>query len=116
MSSLALKTRLEQAKANAARLRDRMEEEAETVMGVAVAVAAGAGYGIADERWGEDALFGTSVPLVAGVALTGAAVAGYGGQARMAMLEAGKAGLTVEAYKAGSRMYREWDESEEEAT
>lgn len=116
MSSLALKERLEAARRRAASLAERAEEEAETVAGVAIGVAAGGAFGMADERWGEDAIFGTSVPLVAGLGLAGAAIAGYGGKARMAMLEAGKAGLIVEAYKAGSRMYREWDEEEPAGT
>lgn len=113
MSSLALKEKLEAAKRHASALRKEHEETVEEAGGVLIGCLSGAAYGAADEKWGEDAVFGTSVPLIAGLGMTGAALGGYGGKARMALLEAGKAGLIVESYKAGSRMYREWDEDEE---
>lgn len=100
----ALKNRMANARAE---YSDTIEE----VVGVGTAVVAGALYGGAEEKWGEDAIMGASIPLVVGAPMTLAAVMGYGGGMRKAMLETGKAGLVIESYKGGGRFVRDWLEA-----
>lgn len=103
------KNKTEQLRARLANVSKRAREESETILETGVMVAAGAAFGAADEYWGTDALMGASVPLVAGVTLTAAALLGYGGGMEGTLLAVGRAGLTVEAYRFGARTYREWD-------
>lgn len=90
----------------------RAREEAETLMETGVGVAAAAGLGAADAAWGTDAVMGASPSLVVGVAATGAALLGMGGAMNGTLLAVGRAGLSVEAYRWGSRTYTEWQSRE----
>lgn len=112
--SAALSTyrnKLEQFKSRLSRAHERAREQSEEITETVVEVVAGAAYGALDERYGTDAVMGASVPLVVGVAATGAALLGYGGGMSGVLAAAGRAGLTVEAYRRGASMYREWSAS-----
>lgn len=110
MSALSTqyRSKLDALRSRLSRAHERAREESEELMESVVEVAAGAAYGAADEKWGTDAILGASVPLVAGVALTGAALLGYGGGMRGTLAAVGRAGLVVEAYRRGATAYREW--------
>lgn len=103
------------ARARMAAIREENAETIEAVVGTAIAAGSGAVYGGLDEKFGEDAIFGTSVPLVGGLILTGIGLMGGAGGASFAVLEAGKAGLVVEAYKFGSRTAADWMRDDEES-
>lgn len=119
MASTALakaEAKIESLKKRAHSISVEYEEQIEQTVGAMVGLGAAAAYGAIEEKYGEDAIFGTSVPLVAGLALTAVGISGMGGGANTAILEAGKAGLYIEAYKGGSRVARDWlsrDESSE---
>ena len=109
--SAALSTyrnKLDAFKNRLSRAHERAREQSEEITETVVEVVAGAAYGALDERYGTDALMGASVPLVVGVLGTGAALMGYGGGMSGVLAAAGRAGLTVEAYRRGASMYREW--------
>ena len=91
----------------------RAKEEAETLMETGLGVAAAAGLGAADAAWGTDYIMGASPSLVVGVLGTGAALFGLGGSMNGALLAVGRAGLSVEAYRWGSRTYTEWNSTRE---
>ncbi len=120
MSNSALQTAREQA----AKLRHRLalvrEESQETIsegLGAVTQVASGVAFGAAEEKWGQDAIMGASIPLVVGLPAVALAIAGYGGSMRSTMLHIGTAGLTIEGYKWGASMTRDWlasDEAESE--
>ncbi len=93
---------------------ERSASMVEDAMGVATGVVAGIGFGAAEEYWGEGALMGADIPMVVGVPATLFALAGYGGAARSAVLEVGKAGLIIEGYKGGGSLARDWLEEDSE--
>jgi hypothetical protein len=85
-------------------------------METAAGAVAGAAMGAADAAYGEDAMFGTSVPaVVAGVGLV-ADLTGWAGEFSPVLRAAGRAGLNIEAFRWGGRKYREWDEDEPAGT
>lgn len=106
------RNKLDTLKARLSNAHKRAREESEEITETVVEVVAGAGYGAAEARWGTDAIMGASIPLVVGVAATGAALMGYGGGMAGVIAAVGRAGLTVEAYRRGADLYREWDTRE----
>lgn len=83
-------------------------ESTEQVVETMVEVGTGAAMGVVDQRYGTAALMGTSVPLVAGVVLTAAGISGKAGGMGDVAIAAGRACLTVEAYRRSGTMYRQW--------
>jgi hypothetical protein len=91
-------------------MRARVREEGESLMETATGALASAAMGAADAAYGDDAVFGTSVPaIVAGVGLVGD-LTGWAGDFSPALRAAGRAGLNIEAFRWAGRKYREWDE------
>lgn len=95
-------------------MRKRIREEGESIMETGVGVAAAAAMGAADAAYGDDAIFGTSIPAVVGLVGVGLDLAGVGGEFRPVLRASGRAGLDVEAFRWGGRKYREWDEDSAE--
>lgn len=117
MASSALakvEAKLERAKARAAGLASDYEDTIKEGVGILTGCVTGALLGAAEEKWGEDAVFGASVPMLVGFGGIAAGLTGVGGDASFAILEAGKAGAYIESFKAGSRMYSDWASSDEE--
>lgn len=107
-ASSATLAKLETLKGRLSKVYERKREETETVIEIGAEAIAGGIYGALDQRYGTSAVFGMSTPLVGGVLLTGAALAGYGGSMRPLILAAGRAGLVCETYRRGGEMYVEW--------
>ena len=105
------KNQVSKMKDRLASVARRAREESETIMDTAVTIGASAAFGALDQKYGSDALMGASIPLVVGVAATGAALLGYGGGMSDSLLAVGRAGLSCEAYRWGARTYQEWDAS-----
>lgn len=117
MSSAALSTAREKIDALKNRLSNARETHARTVeRAVSVAVTGGAGaiFGGLEERFGEDAIMGASVPVVVGAPALALGLAGVGGEmASGVMLDVGKAAVAIESYKLGARITRDWLDSDD---
>lgn len=117
MASSALakvEARLERAKARATSLASDYEDTIKEGVGIVAGCVTGALLGAAEQKWGEDAVFGASVPMLVGFGGIAAGLSGMAGDASFALLEAGKAGAYIESYKAGTRMYEDWASADEE--
>ncbi len=108
--------KLERAKARAASLAGEYEETIREGVGVIAGCTTAALLGAAEEKFGEDAVFGVSVPMLVGIGGVAAGLTGVGGDASFALMEAGKAGLYVESFKFGTRMYADWASGDEPET
>jgi len=105
LSKAAAQSSIARMKSTLSSWREKANEQTEHVVGVATTAVAGYGLGLADARFGEDALWGMSTSL--GVAIVGHGLAMFevGGQVPATIFRsAGNAGLSVYAYKSGFEM------------
>ena len=83
--------------------RDKMKAEGANVMRTGISLATGYGLGMAEARYGEDALAGMDVSLGVGLAATAAAYLDLGGADVTPHLRTvGDASLAVYGYKMGN--------------
>lgn len=100
---------LEKVRGTLGRMRERVKTEGESIMETGVGVVAAIGMGAADAKWGEDAIFGMSIPMAVGVTGLVADLSGAGGSFSPVLRAAGRAGVHIEGFRWGGRKFREWD-------
>jgi len=94
-------------------IRRKASEQTQAYMRTGTVVAAGFALGALESRYGEDAAFGMSPSLAAGIVAHGLAILDVGGKAATPHLMAiGDAGLTVYAFKQGSDMMARYMEED----
>lgn len=110
MSAIAKEN--DRLKSSLTHMRKRVAEEGESLMETGVGFVAAVAMGAADEKYGDDAVFGTSVPAVAAGAGLLADLSGWAGSMSPMARAVGRAGLHIEGFRFGQRKMREWDEDE----
>lgn len=101
---------LERAKGALTSMRKRAAQEGESIMETGVGLVSSMAMGVADAKWGEDAIFGTSIPAVVGAGSLLADLSGWGGAMSPVLRATGRAGINIEGFRWAQRKYREWDE------
>jgi hypothetical protein len=110
LSSLTLSksqaaTSLNRMKSTLQGWKEKAHEQTEHVVGIATTAVAGYGLGLADARFGEDAVWGMSTSLATAIVGHGLAMFEVGGAMPSSLFRsAGNAGLSIYAYKSGFEM------------
>lgn len=97
-------------------IRRRAQEQSQSYLRTGIVAGSGFALGAIDARWGEDAAFGMSTSLAAGIVGHGLALLDVGGAEMTTALQGvGDAGFAIYAYKSGfDLMTRRMDETPEE--